>query len=253
MFAVNASLRSITTKLAEQTGQKVQADDAIADAHVSLRLDDVALPTALDAIARPHDWRFFKQEDGVWKVARKRPGAVLNVMGTIAAMSQALPPAVRRYMKMDNIPQDLSPDTQELLQRNGRWNWKLAAAMSSSLRRLYAGNLKQYSKTDVLTWNDLPRAAQTDLLNCLLYDTLKESRPLSKGMPGYVVTPGADIIMFGNSRMDLLNLEVRGRNMNGTFNSGITLNNKLSEEKLTALRAAGLLKDKEPKINTGVP
>ena len=244
LFAVNTSLRTLAAKLAEQTGQKVEAEDAIADVRVSLRLDDVALPTALDALARPHDWRFFKLENGTWRIARKRPGAVPNVKDVAAALLQTLPPAVRRYMKLDKVPAELSPEAYEVLKRNGGHNWKLTTATESAMRRLYAGNLVQYGKGKPPLWNDLPRAAQTDLLSFQLYDILSDTRVLSKGMPGYVTDPTTDIIRFGNERMDLLNLEICGRSFNSKLNSGISLNNRLSAQKKAELKEHGLLTDK---------
>ena len=244
IFAVNTSLRLLAAKLAEQSGQKIVADDAIADARVSLRFDDIALPTALDAVARPHDWRFFKQEDGIWKIARKRPGTLPSVKGVVAAMTQALPPAVRRYMQVDNVPAEISPERLEALKFSGEYNWKLTSAAESTLRRLYAANLPQYGKGNVIMWNDLPRAAQTDLLSFQLYQILRDTRALSKGLPGYVTDLSTDVIRFGNDRMDLLNLEICGRNLDSKFNSGISLNNRLSPQKLADLKALGLLTDK---------
>lgn len=244
LLAVNTSLRALTAKLTEQTGQKVETDDAIADVRVSLRLDDVALETALDALARPHDWRFFKLENGTWRIARKRPGAIPNVKGVVAAMAQSLPPAVRRYMRLDHVPAEITLEALEALKSNGGYNWKLTRAAESALRRLYIGNLPQYGKGNVVLWNALPRASQTDLLSFRLYDILAETRVLSKGMPGYVADPTTDVIRFANDRMDLLNLEICGRSPDSKFNSGISLNNKLSPQKRAALKEHGLLTDK---------
>lgn len=155
-----------------------------------------------------------------------------------------LPPAVRRYMRLDHVPAEITLEALEALKSNGGYNWKLTRAAESALRRLYIGNLPQYGKGNVVLWNALPRASQTDLLSFRLYDILAETRVLSKGMPGYVADPTTDVIRFANDRMDLLNLEICGRSPDSKFNSGISLNNKLSPQKRAALKEHGLLTDK---------
>ena len=147
-------------------------------------------------------------------------------------------------MRLDHVPAEITLEALEALKSNGGYNWKLTRAAESALRRLYIGNLPQYGKGNVVLWNALPRASQTDLLSFRLYDILAETRVLSKGMPGYVADPTTDVIRFANDRMDLLNLEICGRSPDSKFNSGISLNNKLSPQKRAALKEHGLLTDK---------
>lgn len=97
-----------------------------------------------------------------------------------------------------------------------------------------------------MTWAELSRGQQNDALSARLYETLKDARPLHRGFPGYVTAPHMALIGFSSPDPAHLTLQISGRDMNGGFNSGISLNDNgaLTPEKMTMLRANGIITGK---------
>ena len=63
--ATNARLADVVAFMAEQTGAKLELDPALSEVRVSLRLDKITLEPALQALAKPHDWRVVRKDDGI--------------------------------------------------------------------------------------------------------------------------------------------------------------------------------------------
>ncbi len=243
LHAQNARLTEVVALMSQQAGIKVALDRALRDVRVTARLDNVPLETALQALAAPHEWRTFKPDAHQYALYRRKPAATDSPVAVAAAMLRCLPPAARRYMQMDISPSDLSATQLNDMRRNGRWNWKLERACEEARSRCHAWELKRFQDNPNLTWADLSRGQQNDVLSAQLYGILKDARPLHRGFPGYVAAPGMALIGFSSPDPAHLSLQISGRNMNGSFNSGISLNDNgaLTPEKMTLLRANGVV------------
>lgn len=243
LYAINAPLYSVAAKIEEQTGQKLAIDKAIRNVRLSLWLDDVSFADSIQAIANLHDWYFSLRDDGISLLLRRRNESPPRFSELPDRIVKALPVAVRRYMRLDSIPQDVSEEQKQTPGFFRGYNWKIKEAINEAKQRVADWDFTPFRKNrQTLKWKDLHRWQQNDFLTYILYDLLNYARPLHRGYPAYVAFPEACILRMSDVRKSpFVSLEICATGPDGKYSAlGAGGEDNLDAETVAALRKQGI-------------
>lgn len=233
----------MVAKIEEQTGETIVLDKALRYVRLSLWLDDVAFPDAMRAIASPHDWHFSHRDDGPSLLLRRRNESPPKFSDVPAYILKALPVSVRRYIKLDTMPKDL---TEEQLKKPSFFsglNWKVREALKETQSRIAAWDFTPFRKNkQTLAWKDLPRWQQNEFLNRNLYSLLNYARPIHRGFSAHVAFPEACILRMSDPKMSpFVSLGIYAAGPDGQVSGlGAGGEDDLEPEVVAALRQQGI-------------
>lgn len=183
--------------LSAQTGLPIQAEDYIRERALIVQMNNITVQAALDTLTELNDWRWFRREDGVIQITRKRPRIPQTPAELPACLRAALPADYRIFlgagvatqdlpqlffMQEDGSSQAVPSSGLEASQRTQRLSWRLGNLQRPRLLKLRRALLSELGdmqrvrleKGETLTWKRLPPKQRKNIEEALMLTYLSD-------------------------------------------------------------------------------
>jgi hypothetical protein len=158
------TLAKLLAQMSGKTGETLIATDAIKDRRVTAEFARISARQVLDTLAAMYDWRWYRQQPGVYVIDRRTFRAPAELSAIPATMQSALPVDIRAFLKLPD-PKTKDPNTRTM---NAVLPYLTNAGYGPFLR-LKSSLTDYFLKNDSLPVRDLSPRQRDDLIAGLFF------------------------------------------------------------------------------------